>query len=310
MNFENLLKFAAIDIGSNAIRLLLAGVQENGGKPAFHKMSLIRMPLRLGPEAFTKARLSESMQAQLMETMSGFEHLIAAYRPLNIMACATAALRAATNGVEICKRIRGETGIHIEIIDGKREAQILLKNNCTMGLGEIPDALFVDVGGGSTELSVLHQGRIVQSESFPIGTLRSGLDTEASNDWLGLQRWLARYRPSLESGFAIGSGGNINKIFFLVNGTRDQPISYRQIQDTGKMLEAMSLDQRISRLGLRPDRADVIVPAAYIYLRVMEWAGIQKMMVPILGLADGMIQLLYSDYLETRMNNTGTGNRK
>lgn len=293
---DSFLKFAAIDIGSNAIRLLLAGVLENGSKTTFHKVSLMRMPVRLGQEAFTEKRFSPEKKEALVSSLSGFRRLMDAYGPISMMACATAAMREAENGGEICDVIAAETGIRIEIIDGKKEAEILLNNNKNVNLPDTGRLLYVDVGGGSTEITILKNGKIEKSASFKIGTIRLLQNLVAQKTWDDLRKWLKEDSSIRSDAVAVGSGGNINKLFNLAGIKKGKPLSRSCIKESQTLLESMPLAERISDLGLRPDRADVIVPASHIYLNVMEWAGIKKIHVPMLGLADGMIHLLYKNY--------------
>jgi exopolyphosphatase/guanosine-5'-triphosphate,3'-diphosphate pyrophosphatase len=290
------LRFSAIDIGSNAVRLLLSGVFEDGFSPTFKKMSLIRMPIRLGDDAFTRNRISEDKIVELVKTMVGFKHLIDAYQPIDSMACATSAMREAENGPEICDRIRDASGIPIEIIDGKREAQIIFQNKSADRFGGYNAYLYVDVGGGSTDITLFSQGRIVTSGSFDIGTIRLLEKLVSQQYWKKMQQWIKTYTAPYASVAAIGSGGNINKIFRLANCKNGKPLSLSMMKKVRRFLNHFSVDQRITELGLRPDRADVIVPAADIYLKVMKWAEIKNIFVPIVGLADGIVHILYDRY--------------
>lgn len=290
------LNFAAIDIGSNAVRLLLTRVFDDGFSASFRKMSLIRMPIRLGDDAFTQKRISEMKVSQLVKTMMGFKQLIEAYQPLDYMACATSAMREAENGPEICERIFKESGIQIHIIDGKREAQIIFENKSANLFGGNTAYLYMDIGGGSTEITMYSESRPVASGSFNIGTVRllEGLVTKAY--WKNMKQWLKSHTESYSAISAIGSGGNINKVFRLANRKDGKPLSYDKMTKVRRFLKRFTVEQRITELGLRPDRADVIIPALDIYLQIMKWAGIRKMYVPIVGLADGMVRILYDRY--------------
>jgi exopolyphosphatase/guanosine-5'-triphosphate,3'-diphosphate pyrophosphatase len=289
------LKFAAIDIGSNAVRLLLAGVFEEEHSATFRKMSLIRMPIRLGDDAFTQKCISDSKVSQLVKTMIGFKHLIEAFQPLDSMACATSAMREAENGPEIRKRILQESDIKIDIIDGKTEAQFIFENKSADMFGGNDAYLYVDIGGGSTE-----QGRIIASGSFNIGTIRllEGLVSKAY--WKKMRQWLKKYSAPFASLAAIGSGGNINKIFRLANCKNGKPLSDNKMMKVRRFLKHFTVEQRIKELALRPDRADVIIPALDIYLKIMKWAGIRKIYVPQVGLADGIVRTLYDRYKVSR----------
>ena len=290
------LKFAAIDIGSNAVRLLLSGVFEDGDSPTFRKMSLIRMPIRLGDDAFTQKHISENKVIQLVKTMVGFNHLIDSFQPLNFMACATSAMREAENGPQIREQILSESGIYLEIINGKKEAQIIFENKSSDMFGGNNAYLYVDIGGGSTEITLFSQGSIITSGSFDIGTIRllEGLVTKAY--WKKMKEWLKNYTAPYPSIAAIGSGGNINKVSRLANSKIGKPLSDNKMMKVRRFLKFFTVEQRIRELGLRPDRADVIIPALDIYLKIMKWSGIRKIYVPQIGLADGIVRILYKNY--------------
>jgi len=290
------LRFAAIDIGSNAIRLLLSAVFNNETGPVFKKMTLVRMPIRLGRDAFLTGEISDQKTLELVTAMKGFQHLINAYAPLAIMACATSAMRVAENGPQVCRQIQLETGINVDIISGKREAEILFKNRREAILHKDEPSMFVDVGGGSTEITVYSEGKAITSESFNIGTVRVLEDVVPKSDWKQLKNWLQTHTEAYPQISAIGSGGNINKTFRLAGGKSGKPISYKQLKDIATYLEGFTNDQRVTDLGMRPDRADVILPALTIYRRVMKWGHAEQIFVPILGLADGMIHILYQKY--------------
>ena len=290
------LRFAAIDIGSNAIRLLLSAVFNNETGPVFKKMTLVRMPIRLGRDAFLTGEISDQKTLELVTAMKGFQHLINAYAPLAIMACATSAMRVAENGPQVCRQIQLETGINVDIISGKREAEILFKNRREAILHKDEPSMFVDVGGGSTEITVYSEGQAITSESFNIGTVRVLEDVVPKSDWKQLKNWLQTHTEAYPQISAIGSGGNINKTFRLAGGKSGKPISYKQLKDIATYLEGFTNDQRVTDLGMRPDRADVILPALTIYRRVMKWGHAEQIFVPILGLADGMIHILYQKY--------------
>jgi exopolyphosphatase/guanosine-5'-triphosphate,3'-diphosphate pyrophosphatase len=293
---DSQLKFAAIDIGSNAVRLLLSGVFEDGDSPAFRKMSLIRMPIRLGDDAFTQKHISENKVTQLVKTMVGFNHLIDSFQPLNCMACATSAMREAENGPKIREQILNQAGIDVEIIDGKKEAQIIFENKSSDMFGGNNAYLYVDIGGGSTEITLFSQGIIIASGSFNIGTIRllEGLVTKAY--WKKMKEWLKNFTAPYSAIAAIGSGGNINKVFRLANSKIGKPLSDNKMMKVRRFLKFFTVAQRIRELGLRPDRADVIIPALDIYLKIMKWSGIRKIYVPQIGLADGMVRILYKNY--------------
>ena len=294
------LKFAAIDMGSNAVRLLLSGVFEDGYSATIRKMSLVRMPIRLGDDAFTQKCISDEKISQLVKTMIGFKHLIESFEPLDFMACATSAMREAENGPQIRERILKDTGIKIEIIDGKKEAQIIFKNKSADTFGGNDAYLYVDIGGGSTEITLFSQGQIIAAGSFNIGTIRllEGLVSKAY--WKKMRQWLKNYSAPYSSMAAIGSGGNINKVFRLANCKTGKPLSENKMMKVRRFLKHFTVEQRIKELALRPDRADVIIPALDIYLKVMKWADVRKIYVPQVGLADGIVHILYEKYKTSR----------
>lgn len=302
------LRFAAIDIGSNAVRLLLSGVFEDGSSTTFRKMSLVRMPIRLGDDAFTQKSISNEKVTQLVQTMIGFKHLIESFEPLDFAACATSAMREAENGSQICERILMDAGIKIEIIDGKKEAQIIFKNKSADMFGGNDAYLYVDIGGGSTEITLFSQGQIIAASSFNIGTIRllEGLVSKAY--WKKMRQWLKKYSAPYSSMAAIGSGGNINKVFRLANCKNGKPLSENKMMKVRRFLKHFTVEQRIKELALRPDRADVIIPALDIYLKVMKWAGVRKIYVPQVGLADGIVHILYEKYKNSQPETNNVDN--
>ena len=284
-------KYAAIDIGSNAVRLLLAVIAEPAQNPK--KITWARMPIRLGEDAFLLGRISDEKANQLKNAINGFKYLIEAFQPLAFMACATAAMRTADNGHEICQQILQETGISIDIIDGRQEAGFLYKNKPKDLFSDKEACLFVDVGGGSTEMTLFYQGRRIASESFNLGAIRLLKQQADPLIWKAMEHWVKDKTAGYTSIVSIGSGGNINKLFRLAKGKKGKPISYKIIRNVYKQLRQLSIDQRIEQFSLRPDRADVIVPGSEIYLKIMKWSGCLKIHVPMLGLSDGMIRVLH-----------------
>ncbi len=285
-------KYAAIDIGSNAVRLLLAGVFETEHGPYFKKTSLIRMPLRLGQEAFTQGRFSEDTAGRLTHTIAGFAQLIKAYQPLAFRACATSAMREAQNGSVVCEAIRKHTDIDIEIIQGQEEAEILFANRNWNNLQKNSATVYVDVGGGSTEVT-LFAHNTTQSASFNIGTIRLLNELVQNSSWQALKQWMRTHTMGFRRVDAIGSGGNINKLVRMAKTADKDRVGYNQLKRVRQLLKSFTVAERITQLGLKPDRADVIVPALRIYLSVMKWGGIERMAVPQIGLADGLVRLLY-----------------
>jgi exopolyphosphatase/guanosine-5'-triphosphate,3'-diphosphate pyrophosphatase len=291
-------KFAAIDIGSNAARLLIANVIPSPKGVSFKKESLLRVPLRLGEESFAKGVISEAKATDFLDTMRAFHYLLRVQRPMAWMACGTAALRDAKNGAALVEKVFQETGLQIEIIDGQREAEII----CSSPLDEKIEAgssqLYVDVGGGSTELTLLYERQRIASASFQWGTLRALQGRAVEGEAERVQAWIERYIPAYRPLVGIGTGGNINTLHKLANLKSSKPMTVAKMEEMLAFLKTYSVEERIEILGLRPDRADVIVHATEIYLRVMRLAQIEAMYVPQIGLVDGIIHLLYERHLE------------
>jgi exopolyphosphatase/guanosine-5'-triphosphate,3'-diphosphate pyrophosphatase len=292
-------RFAAIDIGSNAVRLLLSEVFETDNGPYFRKISLIRMPIRLGEDAFILGKISKDKADRLLNTILGFNSLVAAYRPLGFRACATSAMRESGNGEKIRKHIYAQTGVDIQIIDGKEEARTIFANNPWSRLADDSVWLFVDVGGGSTEITIFCKGKTV-SRSFGIGTIRLLEDLVHKAQWKDMKSWIREHTRHFPCIDAVGSGGNINKIIKMAKCTDGRTITYGKIKKVRDHLKFFSYDDRITKLGLKPDRADVIMPALKIYMSVMKWGGIQTISVPQIGLADGMVRIMYRQHIRSK----------
>ena len=290
------MKFAAIDIGSNAVRLLLARVIEESGEPTFKKEVLVRMPLRLGDDTFRTGVISEDKSRRLVETMIGFRHLIAAYPALDFAAYATSAMREAKNARDVVARVRKAADVSIEVIEGAREAEVIYANHIEHRLDPSKNYLYVDVGGGSTEVTLISKGRRVDGASFPVGAVRmlQGRPSQKALD--GLKAWVKRHRAEYGAMTGIGSGGNINTIYKLARVKQGRPLSYAQMCELHKLVKSYSLEERIITLGLRPDRADVIGHASDVYVSVMKWGKIAKIFVPEVGLSDGIVHLLYEKH--------------
>lgn len=295
------MKFAAIDIGSNAVRLLLTRVFENGGQPYFKKEALIRMPVRLGDDAFTRHYISAPKVDMLVNTMIGFRHLMDAYQPVDYMACATSAMREVKNGAEIVERIYSQSGIELKIIDGKIEAELIYANHFEEKLDKIASYLYIDVGGGSTELTYFSEGKHRASASFNIGTVRLLENLVPEEQWQAMKKWVKKTVMNEKKAVAIGSGGNINKIFRLANQQEGKPVSYEKMREVYTLLNTYTYEERIKILNLKPDRADVIIPASRIYTSVMKWGKIKKIYVPEIGLADGIIHVLYDKHKAAKL---------
>ena len=288
------MKFAAIDIGSNAVRLLFSNVFEINNRTSFKKSALIRVPIRLGADVFTTGEISTHNAKRLLKTMFAFKNLIDVHKPVEIMACATSAMRDAKNSKEIVAKILKKTGINIKIISGQKEAELILSNHVEkFQVDENKNYLYIDVGGGSTELILLSKGKLVDKWSFNIGTLRMTLDKVKPKHWKELDVWLAHFKGKYTPLFGIGSGGNINTIQKHFVKRKEQEVHYSDLQKTFDALNKMSIDERILKYGFRPDRADVIVPASQIFMHIMKRLNIDTLYVPKVGLGDGMIHEMY-----------------
>jgi len=290
---DSMTKYAAIDIGSNAVRLLLAMVSEEEFGLRVKKISWMRMPIRLGEDAFLRGMISDERACKLTKTMGGFAKLIDAYQPVAVKACATSAMRSAGNGRQVCRRIREQAGINIEIINGRQEARYLFQNRHKIMTSSEKAALFVDVGGGSTEITLFCDGRVQASRSFNLGTIRLLNNRARQQDWDLMKSWLKKITRGREPVEAIGSGGNINKLFKLAKGRPGTWVGRKKIKKIRDKLADYALEERMKRFNLKPDRADVIIPGARIYIKAMTWGRCEKIHVPMQGLADGMIRVLH-----------------
>lgn len=288
--------FAAIDIGSNAVRLLFSHVHEQKGKAIFKKGELIRLPIRLGDDSFTKQEISQEKADKLVTAMKGFAELIKVFDVKGFKACATSAMRDAKNGDEIIKRIKKESGLDVEIIDGKTEAATIFSNHVEELLDPKQAYLYIDVGGGSTELTLISAGKALASKSFNIGTIRLLCDKVDKEEWENFKTWIKKNTAGIKPLTAIGSGGNINKLFKMTGKKDNKHMTYDKLKDMSDMLNSYTYDERVTVLGLNPDRADVIIPATKIVLTTMKHADIEKILVPQIGLSDGIIHLLYDEY--------------
>lgn len=287
-----MLRYAAIDVGSNAVRLLIADIIQTDKAISYKKNTLIRVPLRLGDDAFLDEEISSRKAEDLIKTMVAFKALIDVYQVKYYLACATSAMREARNGQDIIGRIRAEAGLNLEIIEGQREANIIYANHIEETLDAKKSYLYIDVGGGSTELSIFVQKKPVASRSFNIGTIRI-LDNQDKNEtWEDMRAWVKKYTKDLKNLAGIGTGGNINKLFRMSGEKEDMPLSFLKLKTLYNELSSFSLKERITVLKLNQDRADVIIPACEIYLTLMKWAGIKQLYVPRVGMADGIINLL------------------
>ena len=289
-------KYAAIDIGSNAVRLLISNiVEEKGSDTRFKKSSLVRVPVRLGADVFINEEISENNVHRMLQTMQAFKLLMETHGVVKYKACATSAMREANNGKDVAKLIKKKTGIQIDIIEGEEKAAIIAATDLQSYIDVNKNYLYVDVGGGSTEFSVIVKGEKIASKSFKIGTVRLLNDMVKKDAWIELEQWIKQQTTSYDKIEVIGSGGNINKIFKVSGKAMGKPLSYFYLTSYYNMLQTYSYEERISILDLNQDRADVIIPATRIYLSAMKWSGAKDIYVPKIGLADGIIKSMYND---------------
>jgi len=291
------MRLAAIDIGSNAARLLITDVTiQDNGKPVFQKVNLVRVPLRLGFDVFEQQEISPEKEAMVMNTLKAYRHLMDAYEVEHVKAAATSAMRDASNARAIIRRVKEETGIDIEVITGDAEASLIYENHIAENLDKSHSYLYIDVGGGSTELTLFADGKLVFKRSFNIGTIRLLKKQVSEWQWDDMKDVLKREtRDHQDDMVAIGSGGNINKIFSISKRKEGKPLYIELLKDYYREFSSFSLEDRMRLYKLREDRADVIVPALQIYVNVMRWANINEIFVPKIGLADGLIQHLYEE---------------
>lgn len=292
-----MLRYAAIDIGSNAVRLLIADISKNDNGFSFKKNTLVRVPLRLGDDAFLDRRISDRKVEELLKTMSAFKNLMDVYHVSAYLACATSAMREAENGAAIIKKVKELTDMDLEIIEGQREANIIYANHIEENLDIKKSYLYIDVGGGSTELSVFVNRVPIASKSFDIGTIRILDNQDKDETWEEMRDWVKENTKSLKNLAGIGTGGNINKLFRMSDEKDGNPLTFLKLKALYNQLNSHSLKERISVFGLNPDRADVIIPACEIYITLLKWTGIKQVYVPKVGLVDGIISLLIEENL-------------
>ncbi|MGB5419547.1 Ppx/GppA phosphatase family protein [Algibacter sp.] len=289
-------KYAAIDIGSNAVRLLISNIIEQKGQPVqFKKNSLVRVPIRLGADVFIKNKISKENTQRILDTMLAFKLLMKSHKVVKYKACATSAMRESTNGKKVVDLVLKQTGISIDIIEGEEEAAIIAATDLNKFIDPNKTYLYVDVGGGSTEFTVIDRGNQVVSKSFKIGTVRLLNDMVKNETWHELQEWIGSQTKIYEKIDVLGSGGNINKIFKVSGKALGKPLSYFYMTSYYNMLQTYSYEERITELSLNQDRADVIIPAMRIYLSAMKWSHAKNIYVPKIGLADGIIKSIYYD---------------
>ncbi len=287
------LTYSAIDIGSNAVRLLVGEVIERDDHPVIKKQTLVRVPIRLGEDVFDFGSISNAKRDHLIKSLKAFRLLTEVYGLSYMRCCATSAMREATNCEEVCARVEMESGVHIEIINGKTEADLIYNTFWTQDLLKDRNYLYIDVGGGSTELTWLEKGKRIKSASFKVGTVRTLKGKVTPESWAEVEAFLSELREEHGVLMAIGTGGNINRIFKENGNAFGEPLSLADIKNQRDRIATYSFEDRVKLLRLRPDRADVVIPAADIFLRIMRYANIDEIFVPKVGLADGIIYDLY-----------------
>ena len=286
-------KYAAIDIGSNAVRILVTSVVSYKKKTVFLKNALVRVPIRLGQDAFTNGNISDKNIKRMIKSMKAFKLLMQVHEVKDYLAFATSALRDAKNGSYLVEKVLKKSGIKIEIIDGKKEAKIISNTNVFDTINKEKTFLYVDIGGGSTEFSVLINGKRNQSKSFKIGTVRM-LNSKVEQVTLDeAESWVRRHTLMHERIYLLGTGGNINKLHKIANINDNRPLSYLTLNTLYNQLDALTYEERIVDLGLNPDRSDVILLAAKLFIKILNWSGAKDIYVPKVGLSDGMIRELY-----------------
>lgn len=296
------MKLAAIDIGSNACRLLIDEViTDLQGKTDFVKVSLVRVPLRLGFDVFEKGEISKEREDNLVKTIKAYKLLLDVYDVKHLKACATSAMRDASNSPEIIKRVKEETGIEITVISGQDEASYIYENHVADYMNKEETYLYIDVGGGSTELTFFTDGKLAAKESFNIGTIRLLKNQVTENEWDVMKEFIRTNKVNYHHITAIGSGGNINKIFTLSRRKEGKSLTLDLLRSYYKEFNSLTLVERISLYKFREDRADVIVPALLIYINVMRWAETEEIFVPKIGLADGLIHILYDEVMNKQV---------
>ncbi|SIT25186.1 exopolyphosphatase / guanosine-5'-triphosphate,3'-diphosphate pyrophosphatase [Chryseobacterium ureilyticum] len=288
------MKIAAIDIGSNAARLLINEVKINNRKPEFIKLNLLRIPLRLGMDVFTIGKIGPEREKMVIDSMKIFSDLMKIYKVEHYRACATSAMRDAANGDEIIKQVKDASGINIEIISGDEEATLIYENHVAEGLDKEFAYLYIDVGGGSTELTFYENGKMVYERSFNIGTIRLLNNLVTMENWHEMKEEIKKNIVSKKPIVAIGSGGNINKVFSMSKTKDGKPMSLSHLKKVYKEFNELSVEERMTKHSLREDRADVLVHALSIFNNVMAWSDINKIFVPKISVADGLIQNIYS----------------
>ena len=288
---------AAIDIGSNAARLLISEVIKNGKEIEFNRLNIVRIPLQLGFDVFEKGFIGSRKKRMLIDTIKAYKQLMKVYEVEHYMACATSAMRDAQNSKEIIKEIEAETSIEIEIISGELEAEIIYENHIAELLDKDHSYLYMDVGGGSTELTLYHNNELVLQKSINIGTVRLLTDKVKDDTWEELKETCKNIAKKYDHITGIGSGGNINKIFSLLRSKDDKYLQVEAVKDMHKEMQQLNIDERMKKYNIKKDRAEVILPALLIYTNIFKWCNVDQVLVPKIGLADGLIQHLYNQVI-------------
>lgn len=289
-------KYGAIDIGSNAIRLLISSViDREGSDTIYKKISLVRVPIRLGADVFLNKNISENNYLRMLDALNAYKLLMNTHNVVSYRACATSAMREAKNGKSLVKKLFKETGINIEIINGEDEAKIIALTNLKALIRDNQAYLYVDVGGGSTEFTIFSNGKSIASKSFKLGTVRILNNMYDESIWNEVEKWITNHTRKYANIFLIGSGGNINNIYKNSGVSIGKPLSYSYLSSFNELLKSYSYEDRITELNLNPDRADVIIPAIRIYLSAMKWSKAKKIYVPKIGLSDGIIRSLHNE---------------
>jgi exopolyphosphatase/guanosine-5'-triphosphate,3'-diphosphate pyrophosphatase len=289
-------RYAAIDIGSNAVRVLISNVVTKAtAPPKYMKSSLVRVPIRLGQDSFTVGEISEANIKRMVKAMKAFKLIMKVNKVKRYMACATSALREANNAEEVIRTIKKKAGIEIQIIDGKREAEIIATTNIFESINKNRTFLFIDVGGGSKEFSVLVKGKRIVSKSFKVGTVRMINNMVSDKVWEEIKMWIETHTKDYSKLALLGSGGNINKLFKIAKVKDGRPLSFIKLNTLYNELNQLDYNERIIQWELNPDRSDVIIPATQIYLKALQWSGATEIFVPKIGLSDGMIKVLYRE---------------
>jgi len=297
------IQFAAIDIGSNAVRLLIKSIEPGDSTETFTKVLMVRVPLRLGQESFVTGKISNEKAKQLVRLMKAFKQLIKIYDITDYRACATAAMRDAKNAKELVKEISKETNIKIEIISGQEEAAIIYESHFADSLNKDLNYIYVDVGGGSTEISVITKGELIESKSYDIGTVRLLNNKVKSEEYERLNADLSELKVLYKFNDIIGSGGNIIKLNTLAKVRKNNKLSILKLEELNTKLKALTVDERRATFKLKPDRADVITLAADIYTEVAKGVGAGSIIVPTIGLSDGIIHMLYMKWKDENLVN-------